>query len=105
MRTLELLAPAKDKTVGIAAIDCGADAVYIAGPVLGNRKAAGNSLEDIRELCDYAHLFGARIFLTVNTIIRDDEWEEAHSLMLEAQDAGVDAIIFREEGLLRFGDV
>ena len=105
MRTLELLAPAKDKTVGIAAIDCGADAVYIAGPVLGNRKAAGNSLEDIRELCDYAHLFGARIFLTVNTIVRDDEWEEAHSLMLEAQDAGVDAIIFREEGLLRFGDV
>ena len=105
MRTLELLAPAKDKTVGIAAIDCGADAVYIAGPVLGNRKAAGNSLEDIRELCDYAHLFGARIFLTVNTIILDDEWEEAHSLMLEAQDAGVDAIIFREEGLLRFGDV
>ena len=105
MRTLELLAPAKDKTVGIAAIDCGADAVYIAGPVLGNRKAAGNSLEDIRELCDYAHLFGARIFLTVNTIIYSDEWEEAHSLMLEAQDAGVDAIIFREEGLLRFGDV
>ena len=105
MRTLELLAPAKDKTVGIAAIDCGADAVYIAGPVLGNRKAAGNSLEDIRELCDYAHLFGARIFLTVNTIIYGDEWEEAHSLMLEAQDAGVDAIIFREEGLLRFGDV
>ena len=61
MLPLELLAPAKDKTVGIAAIDCGADAVYIAGPAWGNRKAAGNSLEDIRELCEYAHRFGVRI--------------------------------------------
>ena len=76
MQALELLAPAKDKAVGIAAIDCGADAVYIAGPSFGNRKAAGNSLEDIRELCAYAHRFGARIFLTVNTVVYDDEWDE-----------------------------
>ena len=105
MTCLELLAPAKDLTVGIAAIDCGADAVYIAGPAFGNRKAAGNSLVDIRELCSYAHRFGVRIFLTVNTLIYDGEWEEAHALMLGAQEAGVDAFIIREERLLEFGDI
>ncbi|MBO4671872.1 MAG: U32 family peptidase, partial [Bacteroidales bacterium] len=105
MLALELLAPAKDKAVGIAAIDCGADAVYIAGPSFGNRKAAGNSLEDIRGLCSYAHRFGARIFLTVNTIVYDDEWDEVHSLMLAAQEAGVDAFIIREERLLTFADI
>ncbi|MBQ9462344.1 MAG: U32 family peptidase [Bacteroidales bacterium] len=105
MFPLELLAPAKDKTVGIAAIDCGADAVYIAGPDFGNRKAAGNSFEDIRELCEYAHRFGVRIYLTVNTIIYDDEWEAVHSQMLQAQDAGVDAFIIREERLLGFEDI
>ena len=105
MFALELLAPAKDKTVGIAAIDCGADAVYIGGPGFGNRKAAGNSFDDIRELCTYAHQFGVRIYLTVNTIIYDDEWEEVHSQMLQAQDAGVDAFIFREERLLEYDDI
>ncbi|MCR5326720.1 MAG: U32 family peptidase [Bacteroidales bacterium] len=105
MLALELLAPAKDKAVGIAAIDCGADAVYIAGPSFGNRKAAGNSLEDIRELCAYAHRFGARIFLTVNTVVYDDEWDEVHALMLAAQEAGVDAFIIREERLLTFADI
>ena len=96
MFALELLAPAKDKNVGIAAIDCGADAVYIAGPAWGNRKAAGNTMDDIRELCEYAHGFGVRIYLTVNTLIYDDEWDAAHAMMLEAQDAGVDAFIIRE---------
>ena len=105
MLPLELLAPAKDKTVGIAAIDCGADAVYIAGPSWGNRYAAGNSLEDIRELCAYAHRFGVRIYLTVNTLIRDDEWDDVHAMMLAAQDAGVDAFIFREERLLEWPDI
>lgn len=105
MLSLELLAPAKDKSVGIAAIDCGADAVYIAGPAFGNRKAAGNSLEDIAELCSYAHQFGARIYLTVNTFIYDDEWDSVHALMLGAQEAGVDAFIFREEKLLEFPDI
>ncbi|MBP5520844.1 MAG: U32 family peptidase [Bacteroidales bacterium] len=100
MLELELLSPAKDKAVGIAAIDCGADAVYIAGPGWGNRKAAGNSIDDIRELCTYAHRFGVRIYLTVNTIIYPDEWPAVHSMMLEAQDAGVDAFIIREERLL-----
>ena len=105
MFALELLAPAKDKTVGIAAIDCGADAVYIAGPAWGNRKAAGNSLEDIRELCAYAHRFGVRIYLTVNTLIYPDEWDAVHRMMLEAQEAGVDAFIIREERLTEFGDI
>ncbi|MBO4566777.1 MAG: U32 family peptidase [Bacteroidales bacterium] len=105
MLPLELLAPARDKTVGIAAIDCGADAVYIAGPSWGNRYAAGNSLEDIRELCAYAHQFGVRIYLTVNTLIKDDEWDGVHSMMLAAQDAGVDAFIFREERLLEWPDI
>ena len=105
MLPLELLAPAKDKNVGIAAIDCGADAVYIGGPSLGNRKAAGNSIEDIQELCAYAHRFGARVYLTINTIIFNNEWEEAHALMLQAQDAGVDAFIFREEKLLDYTDI
>ncbi|MCF0174833.1 MAG: collagenase-like protease, partial [Bacteroidales bacterium] len=68
MKSLELLAPAKDKYIGIAAIDCGADAVYIAADAFGARAAAGNSIEDIRTLCDYAHKFGARIYVTVNTI-------------------------------------
>ena len=105
MLRLELLAPAKDKAVGIAAIDCGADAVYIAGPAWGNRKAAGNSIEDIRELCAYAHRFGVKIYLTVNTLIYPDEWPAVHSMMLQAQDAGVDAFIIREPRLLEFSDI
>lgn len=69
MKFLELLAPARNADIGIAAIDCGADAVYIAGPAFGARQAAGNSMEDIRRLTEYAHRFGARIFLTLNTIL------------------------------------
>ncbi|MBO4475994.1 MAG: U32 family peptidase [Bacteroidales bacterium] len=105
MIPLELLAPARDKTVGIAAIDCGADAVYIAGPSWGNRYAAGNALEDVQELCGYARRFGVRIYLTVNTLIRDDEWDDVHAMMLSAQEVGVDAFIVREERLLGFDDI
>jgi putative protease len=72
MRYLELLSPARDKRIGIAAIDCGADAVYIAGPAFGARAAAGNSVEDIAELCRYASAIGARIFVTLNTIIYEN---------------------------------
>ena len=105
MTPLELLAPARNLEIGIAAIDCGADAVYIAGPFWGNRKDAGNSIEDIARLCSYAHKFGARIFLTVNTIIYECEMDKVHSLMLEAQEAGVDAFIFRDERLLEWDDI
>ncbi|MBQ8421689.1 MAG: DUF3656 domain-containing protein [Bacteroidales bacterium] len=96
MRQLELLAPARDINIGIAAIDCGADAVYIAGPKFGARQAAGNSIEDIRQLCSYAHRFGARIFVTLNTILYDDELEEAYDHMLAVQEAGADAIIVQD---------
>lgn len=96
MKFLELLAPARNMDIGIAAIDCGADAVYIAGPAFGARQAAGNSMEDIRRLTEYAHRFGARIFLTLNTILFDNELAEAERLLAEAKDAGVDAIIAQD---------
>lgn len=102
MRELEILAPARDKNIGIAAIDCGADAVYIAGPSFGARKDAGNSIEDIAELCDYAHKFGVRVFMTVNTILFDDELEPARQMMLRAQDAGVDAFIVQDQAIWGF---
>ena len=98
--TLELLAPARNLPIGIAAIDCGADAVYIAGPAFGARQAAGNSVEDIRELCAYAHRFGARIFVTVNTILYDSELDEARTLVHSLAEAGVDALIVQDFALL-----
>ena len=105
MRSLELLAPARNLDIGIAAIDCGADAVYIAGPGFGARQAAGNSLDDIARLCTYAHRFGVRIFLTVNTIVYDDELEEVHALMRDAQAAGVDAFIVQDLALTQWDDI
>ena len=96
MRQLELLAPARDIQVGIAAIDCGADAVYIAGPRFGARQAAGNTIDDIRQLCEYAHKFGARIFVALNTILYDDELEAAYAQMLEVQEAGADSLIIQD---------
>ena len=105
MTCLELLAPARNKDIGASAIDCGADAVYIAGPDFGARKAAGNSVEDIRALCDYAHLYGARIFVTFNTTIRDDELETAHRQMLRAQEAGADAFIIRDPRIAGWEDI
>ncbi len=100
MRQLELLAPARDIQIGIAAIDCGADAVYIAGPQFGARQAAGNSIDDIRELCGYAHKFGARIFVALNTILYDDELEAAYRQMLAVQDAEADALIVQDMATL-----
>lgn len=100
MRHLELLSPARDIHIGIAAIDCGADAVYIAGPAFGARAAAGNSVEDIAELCRYASLFGARIFVTLNTIIYNDELEEALDLMKKIEEAGADALIVQDPAVI-----
>ena len=105
MDCLELLAPARNLEIGIAAIDCGADAVYIAGPDFGARKAAGNSFEDIAELCGYAHKFGARVFVTYNIQIGDDELEELHRQMLRSQEAGADAFIVRDERIFGFEDI
>ncbi len=101
MRQLELLAPARDVQIGIAAIDCGADAVYIAGPQFGARQAAGNEIGDIRTLCDYAHKFGARIFVALNTILYDDELEAAYRQMLAVQEAGADAIIIQDLSIIK----
>jgi len=105
MKFLELLAPARNADIGIAAIDCGADAVYIAGPAFGARQAAGNSMEDIRRLTEYAHRFGARIFLTLNTILFDNELTEAERLLAEAKDAGVDAIIAQDLAVWELTDL
>lgn len=105
MKFLELLAPARNMDIGIAAIDCGADAVYIAGPAFGARQAAGNSMEDIRRLTEYAHRFGARIFLTLNTILFDNELAEAERLLAEAKAAGVDAIIAQDLAVWELTDL
>ena len=96
MRELELLAPARNIEIGIAAIDCGADAVYLAGPAFGARQAAGNSVDDIRRLCGYAHRFGARVFVTLNTILFENELDEAYALALAMQEAGADALIVQD---------
>ena len=100
MRQLELLAPARDAQIGIAAIDCGADAVYIAGPQFGARQAAGNTIEDVRKLCEHAHRYGARIFVALNTILYDDELEAAYRQMLAVQEAGADAIIIQDMAVM-----
>lgn len=105
MKFLELLAPARNADIGIAAIDCGADAVYIAGLAFGARQAAGNSMEDIRRLTEHAHRFGARIFLTLNTILFDNELAEAERLLAEAKDAGVDAIIAQDLAVWELTDL
>lgn len=104
MQFLELLAPARTAEIGIAAIDCGADAVYIAGPSFGARAAAGNSVEDIARLCSYAHMFGARIYATVNTIIYEDELDEARKLVHALADAGVDALIVQDPAVIRMAE-
>ncbi|MBR7014648.1 MAG: collagenase-like protease, partial [Prevotella sp.] len=101
MRALELLSPAKNLECGIAAIDHGADAVYIGAERFGARAAAGNSLEDIGALCDYAHRFLARVYVTVNTILYDDELDDTERLIGRLQDVGVDAILVQDMGILQ----
>ena len=98
---LELLAPAKNKSIGIAAINCGADAVYIAGPRFGAREAAGNSISDIAELVEYAHKYGAKVFMVVNTILYEDELEQARETIIQAQQIGCDAIIVQDLAVLQ----
>jgi collagenase-like PrtC family protease len=97
---LELLAPARDAAIGIEAVNHGADAVYIGGPAFGARDKAGNPIEDIERLVRHAHRFGARIFVTHNTILRDDELEPARRLAWDLWNAGVDALIVQDMALL-----
>ncbi len=104
MTPLELLAPAKNLACGIAAIDHGADVVYIGAPKFGARAAVGNSIDDIRQLCEYAHQFDAKIYVTLNTIVYDDELEQVRSLIDELAAIGVDAVLVQDMGLLQFMD-
>jgi 23S rRNA 5-hydroxycytidine C2501 synthase len=99
---LELLAPARDAEIGIEAVNHGADAVYIGGPGFGARDKAPNTLADIARLVKHAHRFGARIFVTLNTILRDDELEGARRIAWNCYEAGVDALIVQDMGLLAF---
>ena len=98
-RPIELLAPAKNLKCGIEAINHGADAVYIGAPRFGARAAAGNSLADIEALVQYAHLYNVRIYVTVNTILRDDELKETEAMIWDLYRVGVDALIVQDMGL------
>ncbi len=100
-RKIELLAPAKNLECGIVAIDHGADAVYIGAPRFGARAAAGNSLEDIAGLVRYAHVYNVRIYVTVNTILRDEELKETEAMVWELYRIGVDALIVQDMALTR----
>ena len=101
-RKLTLLAPARDLEVGIAAIQAGADAVYIGAPEFGARQAAGNTLNDIAELVRYAHRFGAQVLVTLNTLLHDDEYPRACALAYELYKVGVDALIIQDLHLLDY---
>lgn len=101
MRRLELLSPAKNLKVALAAIQNGADAVYIGGPAFGARKAVGNSIEDITRLVSVAHRFYCRVFVTMNTLLYDEELSEAEKLIKALYRVGVDAIIIQDPGILK----
>ena len=96
----ELLAPAKDKETAFAAIDCGADAVYIGANSFGARKNASNPIDDIKDVIDYAHKFWVKVFVTMNTILTDDEIYDAVELVKMLTKIGVDALIIQDMGLL-----
>ena len=100
-RPIELLAPAKNLECGIEAINHGADAVYIGAPRFGARAAAGNTIEDIKALVDYAHIYNVRIYVTVNTILHDEELPETEKMIWELYRAGVDALIIQDMGITR----
>ena len=105
MISLELLAPAKNLACGMAAVDHGADAVYIGAPRFGARSAAGNSLEDIQQLCAYARPFGVKVYVTLNTILYDDELEAVGRLLQELQEAGVSAILVQDMAVLQLSTI
>ena len=98
---IELLAPARTADIGIEAINCGADAVYIGAEAFGARQAAGNSVEDIGRLAAYAHRYGAKVYVTINTIIYDGELQQVHNLIERLCKVGVDALIVQDTALLQ----
>ena len=101
MSKIELLLPAKDLSTGKTAINHGADAVYIGASAFGARQAAGNSLQDIETLVQYAHLYGSRVHVTVNTVLFDNELEGARKLLWDLYNIGVDAVLIQDLGLLK----
>lgn len=101
IREIELLAPAKNLECGIAAIDHGADAIYIGASSFGARVAAGNSVEDIEQLCRYAHQYNAKVYVTINTIIYDDEIIQVENLIRKLNNIGVDAILVQDMAILK----
>lgn len=101
MKFIELLAPAKDYESAVAAVDAGADAIYIGGARFGARQAAGNSEEEIRRVVEYAHRYGVRVHATLNTLLRDDELDEAGEQARSLIRAGVDALIIQDMALRR----
>lgn len=101
LRKTELLAPAKNKIAAFAAINSGADAVYIGAPAFGARVAASNSFEDIQEIVNFAHKFNVKVHVTVNTILKDEELPEAVKLIEKLYEIGVDAIIIQDAGLMK----
>ena len=101
MRHTELLAPAKDKQTAITAIKSGADAVYIGAVNFGARQAAGNSLDDIKEVVDFAHKFYVKVHVTINTILTDEELLQAKELIKKLYEIGVDAIIVQDTGIIK----
>jgi len=101
MTSIELLIPAKDVQTGITALNHGADAVYIGAPKFGARQAAGNSLQDLEKLVQYAHLYRSKVYVTVNTLLYDNELEEARTLIWKLYHIGVDAIIMQDLGILK----
>lgn len=101
MSKIELLLPAKDLSGGKTAVNHGADAVYTGAPAFGARQAAGNSLQDIEELVRYAHLYGSKVHVTVNTLLYDNELEAAQKLIWELYNIGVDAVLVQDLGLLK----
>ena len=100
MTSIELLSPARNLECGVAAIDHGADAVYIGAPRFGARAAAANSVDDIARLCRYAHPFGVRVYVTLNTILYDNELEDTRRMVWDLYHAGVDALIVQDFSLL-----
>ena len=105
MKKIELLSPAKNLEIGIAAINHGADAVYIGGPSFGAREKVGNSIEDIEKLCRHAALYDAKVYVTMNTLLFDNELDQARKLAYDCWNAGVDALIVQDMALLNMDDM
>ena len=101
MEKLELLAPAQNYKTAISAINCGADAVYIGAPRFGARVNAKNSIDDIKRVCDYAHLFNVKVYVTLNTILNDEELIECEKLIWKLYEIQIDAIIIQDFGILQ----